>query len=216
MSNESIFDIVIIGAGPSGLALGSFLSKKSLNYLILEKENVGNSFSNMPDNLSLITYWRYNYLRKEDRHLYDLDSVISAKSYAKYLKEIGKDLRIRENTIVKSVEKKDRIFHILTEEETFLSKKVVDASGYFSNPFTPSLSVSTPQCEIIHFKDYKNNKTIIKDDRVLIVGSRLSAGQLLEEISQKTKSLSLCTRGEVKYSSKEGTRKWCLRNIKFI
>ncbi len=207
---------MVIGAGPAGLALGNILSKKSSKYLILEKGSVGNSFSNMPDNLSLITYWRSNYLRGEDKNLYDLDSVISAKSYAEYLRKIGQGLNIRENTVVKSVEKIDRIFHITTEEGVFLAKKVVDASGYFSKPFTPSFSKVNPTCEMIHFSQYKNNSIIGSDDRVLIVGARLSAGQLLEEVAQRTKNLFLCTRGEVKFSSKESIRKWCLRNIKFI
>ena len=39
------FDIVIIGAGPSGLALASLLAKKKLKIAIVEKNNL-NKFSN--------------------------------------------------------------------------------------------------------------------------------------------------------------------------
>ncbi|WP_417335732.1 NAD(P)-binding domain-containing protein [Halobacteriovorax marinus] len=215
MRDRITFDIIVIGAGPSGIALGHILKEKNLKYLILEKGRIANSFFNMPDKLSLITLWRSNYLREEDRELFDLNSTQTAKEYGGYLVKIAQDLEIEESCEVLGIAKED-IYTLKTSSGDYQSKIVVDASGYFSSPYIPKFQKNDVTAKIYHFNDFKNADMIHSDDRILIVGSRLSAGQLIGELSSRCKNISLSLRSEVKYSSKVGVRNFFLRNIKLF
>ena len=53
--NESLYDIIIIGGGPIGLACGLEAKKAGLNYLIIEKGTLVNSLYNYPVNMTFFS-----------------------------------------------------------------------------------------------------------------------------------------------------------------
>ena len=53
--NEQLYDIIIIGGGPIGLACGLEAKKAGLNYLIIEKETLVNSLYNYPVNMTFFS-----------------------------------------------------------------------------------------------------------------------------------------------------------------
>ncbi|NNE26482.1 MAG: NAD(P)-binding domain-containing protein, partial [Saprospiraceae bacterium] len=50
-----MYDLIIIGAGPSGIACGIEAQKAGLNYLILEKGYLVNSLYNFPTNMTFFS-----------------------------------------------------------------------------------------------------------------------------------------------------------------
>jgi len=52
------FDLIIIGAGPIGLACGVEAKKAGLNYVILEKGTLTNSIFNYPVNMTFFLHFR--------------------------------------------------------------------------------------------------------------------------------------------------------------
>ena len=57
------YDVIIIGAGQSGLAMGYFLKSRNLSFLILEKgTSVGKVWRKRYDSLTLSTPYAYSSL----------------------------------------------------------------------------------------------------------------------------------------------------------
>src|SRR6187549_3842231 len=55
MSTNSEFDLIIVGAGPIGLACGLKAKKAGINYLIIEKGSLVNSLYNYPANMTFFS-----------------------------------------------------------------------------------------------------------------------------------------------------------------
>src|SRR6187402_437648 len=53
--SEPLYDIIIIGGGPIGLACGLEAKKAGLNYLIIEKGTLVNSLYNYPVNMTFFS-----------------------------------------------------------------------------------------------------------------------------------------------------------------
>ena len=199
MTPSTIYDVIIIGAGPAGLALANHL--KHLNILILEKGQVGSSWANMPDNLNLITSWKSNFLRREDRNYFPSNKPQSANEFLGYLNYLAEGIDISVNSEVTAVNKVDNEFVITTTKSELVAKFVVNCTGYFNNPFVPSFENINSTIPMIHFKNYTNAKQFESSNRILIVGKRLSSGQVIDELHRKGKDLSLSVRGDIKYGA---------------
>ena len=48
-------NVVVVGAGPSGIGIASLLSCTDIDYIVLKKGNVGSSFLKWSENIKMIT-----------------------------------------------------------------------------------------------------------------------------------------------------------------
>lgn len=201
VSDSKLHQIIIIGAGPSGLSLAYHLKEIGLEPLVLEAgEKVGNSFENMPDFLSLISYWTSNYLIKKDKYKFFPGSQVHAKDFARYLQSFPSrfQINIKTKTQVKKIDREDQEYLIETSKGILRSNIVINCTGYYSSPFYPNYSgLETTELLKLHFRDYKNIKSLKESKNVLVVGSRLSAGQVLIDLEKENIQLSLSSRSKV-------------------
>src|SRR3954466_1150706 len=80
ISNEHIYDYLILGAGPAGIQLGYFLAKDGRDYLILEAgESAGTFFRTFPRHRMLISSNKVytGYSDPEVNLRFDWNSLIS-------------------------------------------------------------------------------------------------------------------------------------------
>jgi len=199
--------VIIIGSGLAGLSIASELSEKyNLDSIILEKEAVAAStWFNMPDFLNLVSPWYCNrpfLLKKIISPFYKMP----AKEYGKLLQDYAEktSFDIRYSQKVSTVTCINNNFTIETLNKTYKSKVVIQATGYYSFPFTPNYpGLQNTKIKTVHFKDYKNPETSLKEaQNILIIGKRISAGQLLLELSDRF-NVSLSTRSEIIYGPGE-------------
>ncbi|AUN99126.1 FAD-dependent oxidoreductase [Bacteriovorax stolpii] len=209
--------VIIIGAGPSGLALGYHLQQAGIDYLILEQNDAaGSSWNAMPEHLSLITQWHSNNLINEDLCLFERSKNHSAKEFSVYLRNFARHhaLSISYRVKVRKVSREKQFFYIETDMAIYRSAVVVDCRGYFNFPYTPSFPVVGSPPLMLHFKDYHNTRDVEGRKNILIVGKRLSAGQLVRELSAvKKHKLFLATRSPIKYSSRPFIYNFFLRHL---
>ena len=217
MEKNSICKVIIVGAGPAGLSLGYHLSRNNIDYIILEKsDQVGASWTQMPDHLHLISYWKSNYLIKEDLNLFASDKAHQALEFAKYLNEFSSrhNLKIKMGTNVLEIVKTNNRFLVHTQNDQYRAEIVVDCRGYFSFPFTPHIKIDGDPPLMMHFKDYKNHAQLDCYDKILVIGKRLSAGQLLCELAiTRTHQLFLSTRNPIRFSPPLFIFQHFLRNL---
>ena len=208
MKTNKIEDIVIIGAGPSAIFLAYELKTSfKLNPLLLEKNEVfASSWTHMPEFLTLISPWYCNIPKAWEKK-FKPNYKMPAKEYAKNLEIFAKsfDLQARFNSEVISINKKEGLFEIsLRNGELIIAKAVINASGYFSSPYIPKFKGAL-ETDILtlHYNDYKSaEKSLLNAKDILIVGKRISAGQLLVELCESF-NISISSRSEISYGPNE-------------
>lgn len=202
MEQGKIHPILIIGAGPAGLSLAYHLKQAGHSPVLIEgSSSPGNSWREMPDFLSLISLWKSNYLIKDHRFNFSPLKQVGAKDFAGYLRNFAKteNFRIDLDTKVLSVKKEDGVFTVNTNRGTLYSRFLVNATGYYNSPFIPDYpGLEETEIQKLHFRNYKNYESL-KGDKVLIVGSRLSAGQLVVDLVPKGFNISVSARSPITF-----------------
>jgi len=140
-------DVVIVGAGAAGVGTGVVLEELDLDsYAILDREAVGASFRQWPDEMQLITpsfpsnsfgCRDLNAVTTDTSPAFALDSEHpSGDEYAEYLDGIVEfyDLPVRTGVDVESVQRHNDEFMIHTSAGPIQSQFVVWAAGQFGRP----------------------------------------------------------------------------------
>lgn len=127
------FDLLIIGAGPAGLAssLTAIAGKKT--YLCIEQGSFGGTVFNFPRQKIVMS------------HPFDLpitgkmkftNNKVSKEELLDYWDEVRKKTgyKVQEQTKFESLEKKDQVFEVTTSKGTYSAKKVILAMGVRGSP----------------------------------------------------------------------------------
>lgn len=182
-----IYDVLVIGGGQAGLAMGYYLKQKKLNFLIFDKGNrIGESWKNRYDSLTLFTPRSYSSLHglplKGDEKRYPTKDEIGEylSAYADTF-----SLPVELGTYITRLEKADDYFIVTTNKGEFLSKNVIVATGPFQKPNVPEIArhLSSDVLQL-HSSEYKNPNQIA-DGTTLVVGSGNSGAQIAAEISRE-------------------------------
>ncbi|MFD1173158.1 NAD(P)/FAD-dependent oxidoreductase [Oceanobacillus picturae] len=143
-----LYDVVIVGAGPSGIGVGSILKEMGCeSFVLLEKGQVGESFRKWPKEMRFITpsfpaqgfgQTDLNAVVPKTSPAYTLDEEHpTGDDYAEYLALIHEhfQLPVRENIEVISVDKEsDGTFTLRTSDGEMRSKYVVWSAGEYHYP----------------------------------------------------------------------------------
>ncbi|MFD7523152.1 flavin-containing monooxygenase [Paenibacillus chitinolyticus] len=178
-------EVIIIGGGQAGLAMGYFLKQKGVTFLILDAhKRTGDSWRARYDSLTLFTPRRYSSLPGMN-FPGGPDGLPAKDETADYLEAYAKafDLPIRHQTKVHCLSKHEGGFKIETGQETFTARQVVVATGPFQQPIIPNFAKKLPK-EIVqlHSFGYKNESQLA-DGPVLVVGGGNSGAQIAVELS---------------------------------
>ncbi|RPH32724.1 MAG: FAD-dependent oxidoreductase, partial [Chloroflexi bacterium] len=130
------FDVVVIGAGQAGLAIGYFLARQGRHFVILEAADaVGASWRGRWDSLVLFTPRRHDALPGL-AFPGDSDGYPTRDEVTAYLDQYAArfDLPIEFNTAVSSLSQEDGSFRIAAHGQELVADQVVVATGPFSQP----------------------------------------------------------------------------------
>lgn len=199
--------ILILGAGPAGLSLGYELSQRGLEYRILEKASeVGHTFYSMTDSTEYGP-WVNNTLPGSPVPLTKLFARTTRSEYSRYLSHYRHQhgLKVDTGTTIISARGTDGGYEVETDRGMYTCKVLVNATGYYSNPFIPDFpGLQESDIAKIHSAAYRTPTTISErigktTGKILIVGCRLSAGELMEELHKVGHELHLSHRSKIKY-----------------
>lgn len=179
-------EIVIIGGGQAGLALGYYLKQQGRDFIILDAASeAGESWRNRWDSLVLFTPADYSTLPglpfPKDKHLKPTKDEV-ADYLALYVRTF--DLPVHYNCRAKRLYREGDKYCIDVATTTITADQVVIAIGPYQIPDIPSVSEKlSPEVFQIHSADYRNPAQIPPGD-VLVVGGANSGTQIAEELSQ--------------------------------
>ena len=187
-------DVVVIGAGHSGLAMSRCLSAAAVDHVVLERGEVANSWRRERwDSLRLLTP---NWQSRLPGHAYsgpDLHGFMTMSEVIGFIDEYARviDAPVRTFTTVTSVSPADGGYQVLTDRRVWRARAVVIASGGSATPEVPALSAALPpSISSLTPREYRNPSQL--DDRgVLVVGASASGAQLADEILRSGRRVML-------------------------
>jgi thioredoxin reductase (NADPH) len=190
-------DVVIVGAGPTGLACGIELKRRGVNAILLDKGCVVNSLYNYPTNMVFFT--TPELLEIGDIPMTSLNEKPVRAEALKYYRRVANhyQLDIRQYVRVERVAGGDGAFvtHAVDAHgcpQQFASKKTILAMGYYDIP--NKLNVPGEDLpKVIHY--YKEPHPYYNHD-VIVVGAKNSAAISALELWWSGARVTLVHRGE--------------------
>ncbi|GIH78201.1 flavin-containing monooxygenase [Planobispora longispora] len=199
--SASAFDVVVIGAGQSGLAAARALLRTGLRPLVLEAgELAAGSWPAYYDSLTLFSPARYSALPgarfdgDPDRYPHRDEVVAYLQRYA-----AGLDAEIRTGAAVTAVRAGAGAFAVELADGTVLSAPgVIAASGSFGNPYLPVLPGQEDFTgQILHAAAYRE-PSLHAGQRVVVVGAGNSAIQIAHDLADLA-TVTLATRTPIRF-----------------
>jgi len=195
-------DVIIVGAGHSGLSVSYFLKQKQVEHIVFERGETGNSWATQRwDSFALNTPTCMNILPGDKYEGDCADGFMHRDEFVTYLKQYADkfQLPVLNNTNVFSVQKNqdENVFEVSTESENeksdWICKQVVIASGIMSEAKMSPLHQSVPgDIFQIHAADFRNQGQL-PAGAVLVVGGGQSGCQIAEGLLTEGRKVYLAT-----------------------
>jgi thioredoxin reductase (NADPH) len=183
--------VIVIGAGPTGLACGIELQRRGIDVMIVDKGCLTNSLYNYPTHMTFFT--TPELLEIGDIPMTSLNDKPTRTEALKYYRRVAEHykLNIHQYERVESIAGEDGAFSVLTTKATYTAKKLVIASGYYDVPNL--LGVPGEDLpKVIHY--YKEAHPYFDHD-VLVVGGKNSAAIIALELYRTGARVTLVHRG---------------------
>jgi putative flavoprotein involved in K+ transport len=186
--------VVIIGAGHSGLAMSSRLTERSIDHVVLERGEAGNSWSSDRwDSLRLLTPNWQSALPGFDYTGDDPDGFMTAPQVAAHLGAYARAVAapIRAGVTVTSVAPLDAGYRVVTSEGDYEADAVVLANGGSGIANLPPIADGVPAGILsLPSKQYRSPASVA-DGGVLVVGASASGAQLADELARAGHDVTL-------------------------
>ena len=200
--DDTHHDVIIIGAGQSGLVTSYFLKKSDVKHLILEKGFVGESWrSQRWDSFRLNTPNTLNVLPDSDPVGKYPDGFCTrdelVESYENFVHKFDLPvvLGAKVTFVEKSEDSNEFLIHVQKDSDMqkFRANSVVIASGVMHNQKIPQFSKNISNTVLqIHAGNYRNPSQI-PEGTVVVVGGGRSGCQIVEELQNAGRKVYLCT-----------------------
>ena len=178
-------DVIVVGGGQAGLAIGYFLAQQGRKFAILEAaEEPAAAWRARWDSLKLFTPARYSSLPGLP-FPGDPDSYPGRDDVVAYLTEYARHfaLPVVLGSRVRSVRRAEDRYQVEVEGRSYTAEQVVIATGPFQVPFVPAIADDLGQDVLqLHSTRYRVPSDL-PDGPVLVVGGGNTGFQIAEELS---------------------------------
>lgn len=185
------FDIVIVGGGPIGIACGLEAKKNGLSYLIIEKGPIVNSLFHYPSNMQFFS--SSEKLEIDEIPFISKEAKPKRDEALEYYRRIVTSNKLHINLFekVENVQKKGETFTITSNKNTYTSKQIVVATGFYD---LPNL-LNVPGEDLKKVVHYYDNPHYYAGQKVAVIGASNSAIDAALECYRKGAEVTLIIRG---------------------
>ena len=184
-------DLIIIGAGPIGLACGIEAQKADLNYLIFDKGAMVNSLYNYPLNMTFFS--TSDRLEIGEVPFISNNPKPTRAESLEYYRRVTSHwkLQLKLYEGINTIEKDADGFSIVTTKGNYKTNNVVVATGFYDRPFllnVPGESLS----KVLHY--YKEPHPFFGMNLVIVGSANSAVDAALETYRKGAKSVTMIIR----------------------
>jgi putative flavoprotein involved in K+ transport len=178
-------DVIVVGGGQAGLAIGYFLAEQGRRFTILDAADMpAAAWRARWDSLRLFTPARYDGLPGRP-FPGDPDRYPGRDEVVSYLTDYARDfgLPVELGSRVRSISRTEDGYVVELDDRTYESDQVVVATGPFQIPRTPAFAVSLdPEIVQLHSSAYRTPEAI-PEGAALVVGGGNTGFQIAGELA---------------------------------
>jgi thioredoxin reductase (NADPH) len=196
VANSDSFDVIGIGAGPTGLACAIEAKREGMRSLVIDKGCLCNSLYHYPTNMLFFT-------TPERMEIGDLPMTISGgkptrlealKYYRRAVEHYGVETRLYER--VEGIDGQDDAFVVHTREESgqrrqYHGRKIIIATGYYDLPN----KLGIPGEDLPHVSHYFTDAHPYWHQEVVVIGGKNSAAEAALDLFRAGAHVTLVHRG---------------------
>ncbi len=186
-----IWDIVIIGGGPIGIACGLEAKKKGLDYLIIEKGPIVNSLFNYPINMQFFS--SSEKLEIDNIPFISKEAKPKRNEALEYYRRIvtSNQLNINLFEVVTKVGRPKDTFLITTDKNTYSALNIIVATGFYDLPNR----LDVPGEDLPKVSHYYRDPHFYASQKVAVIGASNSAVDAALECYRKGAEVTMIIRG---------------------
>lgn len=179
-------DVVVIGAGQAGLAVGYYLRRTTLSHVLLDAEDgPGGAWRHTWPSLTLFSPARWSSLpgwllpRGEGEYPTRDELLAYMAAYeARYALPVERPVRVH------AVSRDGERLRVATDAGDWLARAVVSATGSWANPVIPEVpDIERYRGTVLHSAHYPGPAPFAKQ-RVVVVGGGNSGAQIAAELEE--------------------------------
>jgi thioredoxin reductase (NADPH) len=199
-------DLIIIGAGPSGLACAIEAKKAGLSQLVLDKGSVADAIRRFPNDMTFFS----------TPELLEIGGIPFTSSgfrptrveCVRYYQMVARYLNLPVELFreVLGLRRHESGFEVLTRDGSYVAKHVVDATGYFDHPN----SFDVPGAGLPKVRRYYDEPFAYAGRDVAIVGGKNSAVEMALDLYRNGARVTLIHRGP---GLSHGVKYWIMPDI---
>jgi len=188
-----LYDIIIIGGGPIGLACALEAKKAGLNYVVIEKGTLVNSLYNYPVNMTFFS-------TSERLEIGGIPFVCnrpkpSRNEAMEYYRRVAlsANLHIRLFEEVAAVKKSGDLFTVVTKKQTYQAVNIIVCTGFYDIPYL----LNVPGEDLDKVKHYYDDPHFYAFQKVVVVGAANSAVDAALETWRKAAEVTMVIKNNV-------------------
>lgn len=185
-----MFDLLIIGGGPIGLACALEAKKAGLNYLIIEKGTLVNSLYNYPAGM---TFFSTSEKLEIGGVPFVSNSIKPTRAESlEYYRRVttSNDLNIHLFETVISSQPKNNGYEVATSRSVYQTKKIIIATGFYDIP----VKMNIPGEDLPKVRHYYKDPSFYTMQKVLVVGASNSSVDAALETFRKGAEVTMVIR----------------------
>lgn len=189
---DNIFDVLIVGGGPIGLACGIEAQHAGLSHIIIEKGCLANSLYNYPVNMTFFS--TSDRLEIGDTPFVTTRPKPKRAEALEYYRRVDQKFELNTH-LFETVQHVERLetnrFQVRTSKRIYTAKHVVIATGFYDIP----MYLNVPGEQLDKVRHYYDDPHYYAKQKVIVVGASNSSIDAALEIYRKGADVTLVVRG---------------------